>query len=133
MFSSVHDSVIVHITTSDAIDLARAIARDEGYDVANTAVYSFDLLTSSNGKPFLPGYTTIRFDINGNARNVIAISDRTGQTIDYNTCEIFDYPDLQPFQERMLRLSKAKKKSAQGMADDAGCSSPRMLNKPEHN
>jgi len=44
--------VIVHITTSDAIDLARMIARDEGYDVTKTTVYSFDLLTSSEGKPF---------------------------------------------------------------------------------
>ncbi len=122
--------VRVHIATSDAIDLARMIARDEGYDVTKTTVYSFDLLTSSEGKPFVQGYTTIGFDINGNSRNLIAISDSTGQAIDYNTCEIFDYPDLRPFQERMIRLSKAKRKTAQELANDVGCSSPKVLNKP---
>jgi hypothetical protein len=121
--------VIVHITTSDAIDLARMIARDEGYDVTKTSIYTFDLLITSEGKPFIQGYTSVGFDIKGNPRNLIAISDRTGQAIDYNTCEIFDYPDLRPFQERMTRLSKAKRKTAQELADDAGCSSPKVLNK----
>ena len=45
--------VLVHITTSDAIDLARKIARDEGYDVTKTNIYSFDLLITPEGKPFL--------------------------------------------------------------------------------
>jgi len=106
------------------------IARDEGYDVTNTSVYSFDLLTGSGGQPFLPGYTVVGFDINGSARNLIAISNGTGQAIDFNTCEIFDYPDLKPFQERIIHLSKAKRKTAQELADDAGCSSPKVLTKP---
>lgn len=123
-------SVIVHITTSDAIDFARMIARDEGYDVTKTSIYSFDLLTGSGGKPFLEGYTTISFDITGNPRNLMTINNSTGQAIDYNTCEIFEYPDLKPFQERILHLSKAKTKSAQELADDAGCSSPKVLTNP---
>ena len=122
--------VMVHITTSDAVDLARKIARNEGYDVTKTNVYSFDLLTSSGGKPFQQGYTAIGFDINGNPRNLILISDTTGQMIDYNTCEIFNYPDLRPFQEQMVRLSKAKRKTAQELADDVGCSSPKVLTHP---
>jgi hypothetical protein len=123
-------TVIVHIPTSDAVDLARMIARDEGYDVTKTAVYSFDLLTTSGGKPFHRGYTSIGFDINGNPRNLIAISDSTGQAIDYNTCEVFDYPELRPFQEQMIRLSKVKRKTAQELADDVGCGSPKVLSKP---
>jgi len=124
------ETVTVHVTASDAIDLARMIARDEGYDVAKTTVYSFDLLSGSEGKPFLQGYTTISFDINANPRNLIAINNNTGQAIDYNTCEIFDYPDLKPFQERVVHLSKAKRKTAQELADDAGCSSPKVLTNP---
>jgi hypothetical protein len=124
--------VTVHITTSDAIDLARMIARNEGYDVTKTTVYSFDLLTGSEGKPFLQGYTSIGFDINGNARNLIAINNSTGQAIDYNTCEVFDYPDLRPFQEQMMRLSKATKKTPQELADDAGCGSPKILKQSDH-
>lgn len=123
-------TVTVHITTSDAIDFARVIARDEGYDVAKTSVYSFDLLSGSGGQPFLQGYTAVSFDINANPRNLIAINNNTGQAIDYNTCEIFDYPDLKPFQEGIMHLSKAKRKTAQELADDAGCSSPKVLTKP---
>ena len=123
-------TVIVHITTSDAVDFARMIARDEGYDVAKTTVYSFDLLSGSGGNPFLQGYTTISFDINANPRNLIAINNSTGQAIDYNTCEIFEYPDLKPFQDRIVHLSKAKRKTAQELADDAGCSSPKLLTNP---
>ena len=115
---------MVHIRTSDAIDLARMIARNEGYDVRKTTVYSFDLLTN-----FHQNYATIGFTINGKHRNLIAINNSTGQAIDYNTCEIFDYPDLRPFQERMIRLSKAKRKTAQELADDVGCSAPKVLNK----
>src|SRR5438128_10764422 len=89
---SQREVVIMPIPTSDAIDLARMIARNEGYDVTKTTIYSFDLLTSQ-GKPFHAGYTSIGFDINGNTRNLISINDSTGQAIDYNTCEIFDYPD----------------------------------------
>ena len=123
-------TVTVHITTSDAIDFARMIARDEGYDVTKTSVYSFDLLSGSGGQPFLQGYTTISFQINANPRNLIAINNNTGQAIDYNTCEIFDYPDLKPFQERIIHLSKAKRKAAEELADDAGCSSPKVLTNP---
>ncbi len=54
---------IIHITTSDAVDLA--IARNEGYEVTKTSIYAFDLLTSAEGKPFHQGYTTIGFTING--------------------------------------------------------------------
>jgi hypothetical protein len=80
---------------------------------------------ASDGKPLLPGYTSIGFYINGNIRSSISISDTTGQAIDLNTCEIFDYPELGPFQEQMMRLSKAKKKTPQELADDAGCGSPK--------
>ncbi|MFI5176596.1 MAG: hypothetical protein ACHQKY_17180 [Terriglobia bacterium] len=123
-------TVTVHITTSDAIDFARMIARDEGYDVAKTTIYSFDLLSGSGGNPFLQGYTTISFDINANPRNLIAINNSTGQAVDYNTCEIFEYPDLKPFQDRILQLSKAKRRTPQELANDAGCSSPKVLTNP---
>jgi hypothetical protein len=122
--------VIMPILTSDAIDVARMIARDEGYDVTKTTVYYFQELTNSEGKPFLPGYTSIGFDINGNARNLISINNSTGQAIDFNTCEVFDYPDLKPFQERTIRLNKAKRRTPQELADEVGCSSPKVLSKP---
>ena len=123
-------SVVVHIATSDAVDLARMIAKDEGYDVRNTKVYYFDLLQTQDGKPLLNGYTSVGFYINGNIRSSISISETTGQAVDMNSREIFDYPDLKSFQERIIRLSKAKRKTAQELADDAGCSSPKVLTNP---
>ncbi len=122
--------VIMPIPTSDAVDLARLIAHDEGYDVTKTSVYYFEQLTGPAGTPFLEGYTSIGFDIDGNARNLIVINNSTGQAMDYNTCEIFDYPDLKPFQEQMMRLSRARRKTAAELAGDAGCGSPKVLTKP---
>jgi hypothetical protein len=123
-------SVIVHITTSDAVDLARMIARDEGYDVRNTKVYYFDPLITKDCKPLLEGYTSMGFYINGNIRSTISISETTGQAIDMNGCETFDYPDLKPFQEQIMRLTKAKRKTPEELADDAECSPPKVLTKP---
>ncbi len=123
-------SVIVHIPTSDAIDLARMIARDEGYDVSDTKVFSFDLLMTKDGKPLLEGYTNIGFYINGDPRNTISINNMTGQAVDMFSCEVFDYPELRPFQEDMTRLSKAKRRTAQQLADDVECNSPKVLTNP---
>jgi len=123
-------SVNVHITTSDAVDLARMIAKDEGYDVRDTKVYYFDLLKTQDGNPLLKGYTSLGFYIKGNIRSSLSISETTGQVVDMNSCEIFDYPDLKPFQEQMIRLSKANRKTAKELADDAGCSAPKVLEKP---
>jgi hypothetical protein len=121
---------IVFIPTSDAIDLARLIAHDEGYDVTKTSIYFFDLLTSTEGKPFIEGYTAVGFYINGNPRNLIVINNKTGQALDFNTCEVFDYPDLKSFQDGITRSSKAKRKTPQELARDAGCGTPNVLTKP---
>ncbi len=122
--------VTVYIPTDEVVDYARMIARDEGYDVTKTAVYSFELLRAKDGKPPLEGYTSIGFEINGSRRNTIAISNTTGQSIDMFSCEVFDYPDLKRFQKQMIRLTKAKRKTAQELAHDAGCSSPKVTNNP---
>jgi hypothetical protein len=120
----------VSITTSDAIDLARAIARDEGYDVTKNSIYSFELLAGKEGKPFLQDYTSIGFDINGRHRNLLVINNTTGQVADYNTCEIFDYPNVLKFQQRIQQLSKVQRKTPQELANDIGCGSPKVLNQP---
>ncbi len=120
----------VNITTSDAIDLARAIASDEGYDVKRSSVYSFELLLGKEGEPFLRGYTSIGFNINGGARNLLVIDNTTGQVADFNTCEVFDYPNVRGFQQQILHLSGAQRKTPQEIADDVGCDSPKVLNQP---
>jgi hypothetical protein len=123
-----HEDVTVHVPTSELVRVAQIIARNEGYDISNHKVYYFDTLDTL-GKPLLPGYASIGFYINGNIRSSISISETTGQAIDVSTCEIFDYPELRPFQAQMIRLSKAKIKTPEKLAEDAGCSPPRVLSK----
>src|SRR3954466_8927675 len=123
------EHIIMHIPTSEAIRVAQTIAKNEGYDVRNTGKYYFDVLGSTE-KPLLAGYVSIGFYINGSIRSSISISETTGQAFDMDSCEIFDYPDLRPFQDRILRLSKARRKTPQELADEVGCSPPRVLTKP---
>ena len=130
LFSTMQTQSIVHIETSSAIDYARMIARDEGYEVSRTSLYTFDLLTGSDGKPFHPGFTAIGFFVDVRPANLILVSNVTGQAIDFNTCEVFDYPDLKPFQEQILRITKATRKTPQELADEIGCSPPKVLKRP---
>ncbi len=123
------ERIIMHIPTSDALRVAQTIARHEGYDIRDTGKYYFDVLGSTE-KPLLDGYVSIGFYINGSIRSSISISETTGQAFDMDSCEIFDYPDLRPFQEQILRLSKARRKTPQELADEVGCSPPRVLTKP---
>jgi len=119
--------VSVHITTSDTVMVAQIIARNEGYDIRDTKLYYFDSLDS--GHRLLEGYASIGFYINGNVRSGISISETTGQAFDMTTCEIFDYPELRPFQEDIMRLTKVKRMTPQELADDVGCGRPRVLTK----
>jgi hypothetical protein len=122
------DKITVHIPTSQLISIAQKVARDEGYDIQNEDVYYFDLLTTADGKPRIEGYTSVGFYINGIIRSGISINETTGQVLDATTCEFFDYLDLKPFSEKMLRLTKSKLLSPEELAKDVGCKSLTVLN-----
>jgi hypothetical protein len=119
--------IIVNIPTSDALMVAQIIARNEGYDIRNTKRYYFEVLDCP--APLVEGYTSIDFLINGQGRSSISINNDTGQALDMNSCEIFDYPELRPFQEDIMRLTKVKRKTPRELADDVGCGRPRVLTK----
>jgi len=134
-------SVIVHINTGDAVRVAQRIARDEGYDLdkeirnprtGEKVVYWFDSLDDSPQGPLLEGYTSIGFYIDAHNRSGISINNSTGQTLDMTSCELFDYPDLRPFQEQMIRLSGTKRKTPEELADEVGCDSLQIESKPIH-
>jgi len=120
----------VHIVTSDLLQVAQTIARGEGYDITDSEVYSFDLLDSA-GKPLLPCFASIGFYINGSIRSTISISKATGQSVDLNTCEVFEYPSLLPFQARIQRLTRNPRMSAETLAEVAGCSSLRVVGRSD--
>ena len=134
-------SVIVHISTGDVVRIAQRIARDEGYDLdkdirdprtGEKVAYWFDSLDDSPQGPLLEGYTSIGFYIDAHNRSGISINNSTGQTLDMTSCELFDYPDLRPFQEQMIRLSGTKRKTPEELADEVGCDSLRIESKPIH-
>ena len=121
---------VVTIPLSNAIDYARMIAHDQGYDVSNTMRYTFDSVNPSKVRPFKRGYTGIGFDVAGHSTNLILINNSTGQAIDFNTCEVFDYPDLRTFQDQIMRTTKVKRKTPSELATSIGCSPPRLLTQP---
>lgn len=125
---SAHHQTSVYIETSDMVDVARIIAHDEGFDVSNHDVYTFDMGPSPDN--MVLGYTAIAFFINGSIANTIIVSKTTGQAMDMNDCEIFDYPDLKPFQDQIMRITRAKRKTPQQMARDAECENPQVRTKP---
>lgn len=121
--------IIVHIPTSDALVIAQKVARDEGYDISDTRMYFFDSL-DSGGQHLAQGYTSMGFYINGSIRSSISINETTGQVLDTVSCELFDYPDLRSFQERILRASKVNRKTPGELADEVGCPSLKVLTTP---
>ncbi len=126
----------VHISSSTAITVAQTIARGEGYEIrtdlddVRQSPYDFDVLTASGGRPLVRGYIAIGFTIDERARNLILINERTGQTIDMNSCEVFDFPALRSFENQIIRLTKATRLTPQQLADNVGCSSAILVTKP---
>ena len=120
----------VHIVMSDALDVVRAIARGEGYDISNHEVCSFDWLDSAE-KPLLPCFVSVGFYINGSIRSTISISTATGQSIDMNTCEVFEYSSLLPFQARVQKLTDTPKMTAEKLAEMVGCGAPRIVGRTD--
>ena len=116
------------LLTSDVIDYARAIVRDNGYNVADTGVYQLYVNTPRDS--LVRGYTTIHVLEHSHPIYIIMLNDSTGQTIDFNWCQVFDYPDLKPWQDRVLRATNAKPKTPQELAREVGCSDPKVLSKP---
>lgn len=82
------------------------------------------------GKPALPGYVTLGFYGNSNLLNQISINENTGQVVDSLKCVVFEYPDLQSFQQELRQETGAQPLSTVELAKSVGCDSLRHLNKP---
>ena len=119
----------VFLPTSDAVDIARQVAKDQGYSIANRSMYFFDLMMTESGKPALPGYVTLGFYGNSNLLNQISINESTGQVVDSLKCIVFEYPDLMNFQQELRRETGAKPLSSTALANSIGCESLKHLSK----
>lgn len=125
------ENILVHISTWSALEIAQIVARDEGHNIENESLkYDFDSL-DDDGERFLEGYVTIHFTGNGRSISSYSINESTGQVIDAVTCTIFDYPDLKPIQNNILRMSRRRLKTPEELADEAGCLEMTILSEPD--
>ncbi|HEU4415206.1 MAG TPA: hypothetical protein VFT65_10530 [Candidatus Angelobacter sp.] len=120
----------VFIPTSEALQVAQRVARDQGYSISNRKVYYFELMLTPDGKPTYPGYVTFGFYGNSNPLNTIAISETTGQVIDPMICVVFEYPDLKPFQEGIQRASQTRRLPLKELMENIGCDTYTVQDRP---
>ncbi|HTQ12316.1 MAG TPA: hypothetical protein VMH86_00470 [Rhizomicrobium sp.] len=117
------------IPTSVALDIAEAVARDEGYHVPNEKLFFFDLTTAKTGNPLFPGYVTISFFGSGQAINQISINERTGQVVDAMMCVVFEYPDIQKFGKDVRRTSGSRPATMDEIENEIGCDVLKVVGK----
>jgi hypothetical protein len=121
----------VHLPTSDAIDVARQLARDLGFPIDRyRKLYFFDVLTAEGGKPWFAGYTSIGFYGNGQPINHFEINERTGQVVDSTTCQVFDFPDLRVFQIGQQQLSGSRPRTTKELMEEIGCDELTVVRRP---
>ncbi len=119
-------SAEVHLPTSDAIDVARKLARDLGFPIDRyPKLYFFDMLP-----PSFAGYVSITFYGNGHPLNHFEINEKTGQVVDNVICQMFDFPDLRVFQRTQQRLSGARAKTTGELMDEIGCDKLTLVQNP---
>jgi hypothetical protein len=127
--SSLQPGRKVFIPTSVALEVAQKVATNNGFAISNK-LYFFDLETTKDGKPALPGYITFGFFGNSNPLLEISINESTGQIVDSVRCLIFEYPDLKRFQEDLRRETGARPISNDELATSIGCDSFQVLSRP---
>jgi len=114
--------ITVHLPTSEAIDVARQLARDLGYPLdQHPKVYFFDQLTGEDGKPSFAGYVSIGFYGDGHPIYHFEINESTGQVVDSVTCKVFDFPNLRAFQQAQQKLSGSLPRTGRQLIDEIGC------------
>jgi hypothetical protein len=59
-----------------------------------------------------------------------AISESTGQIADPRTCQVFEFPDLIPFQRSQTNQSGLKPKSQVQLMSDFGCDHLTVIRSP---
>lgn len=107
LVSSAHiaaaQKVKVFIPTSDAIDIARVVAKNLGYSLKDPHRYFFDELRTKDGASLYPGYVTIEFVWEGSDVTAVSISEKTLQVIDMMACLVYDYPELRADRDDFIR------------------------------
>jgi len=115
--------VKVLVPTSDAVDISRIVARNQGYNVSNRTLSYFDVLRTKDGKPPIPGYITVGFYVNSSPVLDISINETTGQVVDATRCLLFEYADVEKYSRDIRRMSKARPLTHDELKSALGCTS----------
>jgi hypothetical protein len=117
------------IPTSEEVRIATMAARDEGYDPSVEGTF-LDELRSSDGKQPHAGYLTIGLYSGGRLVHSYSIRIQTGEMVDTRTCQLFDYPDLRQFREKLRSNFGTDPVSTAQIAEEVGCTRIDVVHSP---
>jgi hypothetical protein len=118
------------MSTSEAVDLARKIGRDQGIDVDDRRRVTLDLLATPDGKPMMPGYITLGIYRDLELLSEVSINEKTGQLVDSESCAVYEYPDIVYLQKEYTRATGAKPLTIDELSSEIGCESLKELKVP---
>ena len=118
------------MSTSEAIDLARKVGRDQGIDVGDRKHVTLDLLVTKDGKPMLPGYITLGIYRDLELLSEVSINERTGQLVDSENCVLYEYPDILYLQLEYSKSTGVKPLTIAELSNEIGCESLKELKLP---
>lgn len=111
------------MSTSEAVDLARKVGRDQGIDVNDRKHVTLDLLATKDGKPMLPGYITLGIYRDLELLSEVSINGRTGQLVDSENCVVYEYPDILYLQREYSKATGVKPLTISELSSEIGCES----------
>ncbi len=118
------------MSTSEAVDLARKVGRDQGIDVNDRKHVTLDLLTTKDGKPMLPGYITLGIYRDLELLSEVSINEKTGQLVDSENCVVYEYPDILYLQREYSKSTGVKPLTIAELSSQIGCESLKELKVP---
>lgn len=117
------------IPTSEEVRVASMAARDEGY-VPDSEGTFLDEIRTPEGKQPHPGYKTIGLYSSGALVHTYSIRIQTGDIVDPRTCQLFEYPDLLRFKQRLMTSFGTDPVTPAQIARELGCSKVDIVHTP---
>jgi hypothetical protein len=108
------------IPTSEEVRVASMAARDEGYSIDNEGTFLDEMRTPDGKQPHL-GYLTIVLYSDGDLIHSYSIRIQTGDVVDAHTCQLFAYPDLLKFRQKLTTNFGTEPVSPSQIAEEVGC------------
>jgi hypothetical protein len=118
------------MSTSEAIDLARKVGRDQGIDVDDRKHVTLDLLSTKDGKPMLAGYITLGIYRDSELLGEVSINEKTGQLVDSENCVVYEYPDILYLRKEYTKSTGVKPLTIAELSSEVGCESLKELKVP---